>query len=320
MIGPLHFSELTLPDLKNLNKDKTLILFPVGALEDFGPHLPIGFSSFCAESIAEKISLQWHQRHGDWTTILMPAFSAGPQAESGGFALTVRPYVLRDWLIDSCLSLLKLGFYQFACYSGTASPRHLTAIEEASKSFQNRGWAALWKQNFPHRPLKKCVLLSLTSALVKPTDVKNAPFFLTKTDHGGENDTSMALLLSEKTIAFKNSLARCPIEKMQNQPLRLSFGLGWIKSPKSEGGYWGSPAIADPQKAKILLDSQIEKIISKMEEVLIKRKNPQFVFRSWYSILPPNQSYFKAWVLFIAFFVIFSAWITLVVQFSFPEI
>ena len=38
------------------------------------------------------------------------------------------------------------------------------------------------------------------------------------------------------------------------------------------------------------------------------------LFRSWYSILPPNRSFFKAWVLTLMILTIFLAWLLITIR------
>jgi creatinine amidohydrolase/Fe(II)-dependent formamide hydrolase-like protein len=45
----MNFAELTAPEIRALPRDSTLIIAPIAAMEQDGPHLPVstGFRTFC---------------------------------------------------------------------------------------------------------------------------------------------------------------------------------------------------------------------------------------------------------------------------------
>ena len=49
------YSELTVEEIKNLDKGHVVALFPLGAIEQHGFHLPVGTDAFIAENIAKRV-------------------------------------------------------------------------------------------------------------------------------------------------------------------------------------------------------------------------------------------------------------------------
>ncbi len=72
-------------------------------------------------------------------------------------------------------------------------------------------------------------------------------------------------------------------------------------------GYWGDPAHASAEKGKAEIQEALGKVFPKMRAVW-DGVSPHWIFRSWYSILPPNKSLFKAWLLFISIVALIVAW------------
>src|ERR1700722_5441606 len=119
---PLEFSSLTRAKLDALPKQSTVFFFGVGPLEDHGPHLPLGLDLFEASWMCKATAERLEAEKSGWVGVLMPPFAAGLEGNTTELALTVRPHVLRDWLVDTCRSLRALGFQQFVCFSGHLGP------------------------------------------------------------------------------------------------------------------------------------------------------------------------------------------------------
>lgn len=59
----------------------------------------------------------------------------------------------------------------------------------------------------------------------------------------------------------------------------------------------------------------IEDVFSKVQAVL-EGANPESLFRSWYSIVPTNRTFFRAWLLMFGVIIIIAAWVWLNFNFS----
>src|ERR1035437_8002075 len=145
------FSLLKDSDLKALVPDVTLMLFPVGGLEQHGPHLPMGTKILQCREWVDLLVGKLEAQLPSWNFIIMPVLPFTVDTYTTTTALTVRPHVMRDALVDQCDSLKKKGFTQFAAFTSHMTPKQLSAIEDASKIVARRG---------------KYTLMSLSSALV----------------------------------------------------------------------------------------------------------------------------------------------------------
>ncbi len=54
----MRLPELTWPEINALDRERTVVLIPTGAVEQHGPHLPLGTDTFLATAAAEEISAQ----------------------------------------------------------------------------------------------------------------------------------------------------------------------------------------------------------------------------------------------------------------------
>lgn len=301
----LEFETLSANQLKALPIHQTVFFFPVGPLEDHGPHLPIGFDLIEARKLSQMTAQKLESELPGWVGVIMPNAPLGIETNTCEVAITVRSHVLRDWLIDACNGLKRMGFRHFVCFSGHLGPKQLTAIEDAGKIISRRPF--LSRFTFPFLPKNHSIhsqasLVSACSALTSLHDLKQSPFWPDPAEHGGERDTSIALATDPQIVA--NSYASLiTIPRESSALIRL-----FHRTRKKIHGYWGSPALSDPEKGNQILTESIHDLFPKLRAVW-EGTNPNHLFRSWYSILPPNKSFIKGWTL--AILLILMIWIYL---------
>ena len=281
-----EFRLLTAGQIEALSREKTVFFFAVGPLEDHGPHLPVGMDLLEAEKCCALAVTYLEETLPGWTGIVMPAAPLGIDSNTTKIAITVRPHVLRDWLVDACLALIRLGFFHFVCFSGHRGPKQLTAIEEAGKIIRRevayKKITGLFngQNNFP-------TLISANSALVSFKEVMASPFWPDPPEHGGQRDTSVAqIILPNDTLAAEPNQTQISSRWKRN----------WLRRRHKLQGYWGNPNEAKPELGQAALQAQVNDLFPKMRAVW-EGKHPDRLFRSWYSILPLNKSFFKAWLL-----------------------
>ena len=186
---PVEFAKLTASDLRALSPEKTVFFFAAGPLEDHGPHLPLSLDMMQATQLCFSSAQRLEREMPEWKGVLMPAAPLGIESNTQQMAITVRPHVLRDWLVDSCRALNKAGFRHFVCFSGHLGPKQLTAIEDAARIVTKQGM---------FRPRKlRATLISASSAFVAVKDLRHSILFPNPPEHGGQQDTSSALFMRQ---------------------------------------------------------------------------------------------------------------------------
>lgn len=293
---PLEFAKLTAQQIETLPRGETVFFFPVGPMEDHGPHLPVGLDLAVATRLCALTAERLEREQPNWKAVLMPSVALGVEAQTGRIALTVRAHVLRDWLVDSCRSLERQGFCQFVCFSGIIAPRQLAAIEDASR--------LLWKNSFLKSRARRPRLASASSRLVRARSVWHSPFWPTPREHGGAVDTSLSLAIA-RGIVDPMASALPPISRDSS-----AFSHGIQRARGQVSGYWGDPAKATAEQGHLLFTEQVDEVWPQLRAVW-QGAVAHRVFRSWYGILPPNQSFFRSWLLAfgLAFAVLASLWI-----------
>lgn len=279
---PVEFAKLTSEQIKALPSDRTVFFFATGPLEDHGQHLPVSLDLMQATQLCFSAAQRLERELPEWKGVLMPGAPLGVESNTQKIALTVRAHVLRDWLVDSCRSLSKMGYRHFVCFSGHLGPKQLTAIEDAAKIVRKMGLFRPRKQ----RP----ILVSASSALVSAKDLRHSLLFPNPPEHGGELDTSSALFmkqLGDPQLATSLGRVNAPQSIINRGIQRLT---GQVE------GYWGDPSHAQAEAGQKVLLEQLDHVFPKLRAVW-EGSNPNALFRSWYSILLFNKSFFKAWLL-----------------------
>lgn len=298
---PRIFEKLTADELRLLPPDQTVFFFPVGPLEDHGPHLPMGADLLEATRIAELAAERLEKEQPGWTGVVMPATPLGVDSKTSAISIIVRGHVLRDWLVDSCLSLWHAGFRNFVCFSGHLGPRQLTAIEEAGKMLRYRAGRGAISRLMPGRR-NVPILVSASSAMVPEGEVKRSPFWPNPPEHAGKRDTSVALsVFPDQVRPMYSSLP--PLKNDDSNWTRF-----WKRRRRQLSGYWGAPSEAQAELGSEELRKSLDPVFPKLRAVW-EGANPEGLFRSWYSVLPPNRSFFRSWVLAFAVFILMLGWV-----------
>ena len=286
---------------------RRFFFFPVGGLEDHGPHLPLGLDLAEARKLCELAADKLERELPGWTAVLMPSAPLSVSCDTSQIALKVRAYVLRDWLVDSCHALERLKFAHFVCFSGDLGPRQLTAIEEAGKIISRRGpfsMALEWLGRKTRADRPKPSLVSVHSGLISASRVMQSPLWPDPVEHGGRRDTSVALYLG---LVRSDQLDPVALPAQPQAGSRTSRLFDRLRHRRH--GYWGpvSPAEGTTAFGEATLESVVNDAFPKLRACW-EGGNPNFLFRSYYSVFPPNQSFFHGWLLAVCMIALLLAW------------
>jgi creatinine amidohydrolase len=307
----LEFTQMSADQLKSMSRETTVFFFGVGPIEDHGPHLPMQADLVEARALCVRAAERLEREKPGWKGVVMPVVPLGVDSNTTEVAITVRAHVLRDWLVDACRSMMKLGFRHFVCFSGNLGPRQLTAIEDAGKLIAGRSrWLSLLRPGGG-----RGYLVSASSALVSAAEVRRSPLIPKPAEHGGARDTSLLLATQPALMAEAGGVGGLERHAAQiPRPAETVLGssalaLGWKRARRKLAGFWGDPTKASAEQGEQVLKGTLDDIFPKLRAVW-EGANPHLMFRSWYSLIPPNKSFFRAWLLFFAVLLVLMLWIS----------
>jgi len=232
-VSDMELARLTWPEAREAIRTAGVALSPVGAIEQHGPHLPLGTDAFIATRIASDVA----RRDG---RLLLPTIRIGVSGEHRQFwgTLTVTPDDLRDRAIAVARSLASHGLRKLVFVNGHGS--NAAPLEEAARRLREEGTFAFafnWWQS----------IASTLEAL-----------FPDPTAHAGSIETSMML-------AIDRALVRA--DRFDDAGEVTDWGtyvegvlVGFDAADFTEQGNVGDPRRADREKGEAALSAAVDSL------------------------------------------------------------
>ena len=97
-----YYNELTRLEMEQVDKDETVVMIPVGALEQHGNQCPLGTDEIIAEGTARRIKEALDREIPDYPMLIFPLIPVGLSTEHINFcgSVTLKP--------DTFLSLIHI--------------------------------------------------------------------------------------------------------------------------------------------------------------------------------------------------------------------
>lgn len=136
-------ADLTAPQIRALDRARTVVLLPGGVLEEHGPHLPAYTDGYVNAWVTERLAEAIVARPG-WAVLVFPMMPTGDGGfnQAGGrttFPGTygVRTSTLRAIYMDLATELGEQGFRWVFITHGHGSPLHNRALHQAGDYFRD---------------------------------------------------------------------------------------------------------------------------------------------------------------------------------------
>lgn len=238
----MNITELTAADIAALDKEKTVVLVPVGSVEQHGPHLPLGTKCFLSEAVAyEAESLL--KKEGI-IALIAPVFPYMPCQSSFGFpgCFSIGARTFSDALYEIGYSFKREGFAFVYYVNLSISPDALKAVSVAIEDLNTlndfRAYDPMPLWNFsPNEKIEE---------LLKQTGLEPSHEL-----HADIKETSALLALDPSLVqtSLLAQLPRCHV----NPSWEVLKGNFSYQEMGSESGYLGSPDAATPEIGQIFL-------------------------------------------------------------------
>lgn len=225
-----------------------LIIFPVGSMEEHGPHNPLGTDFMVAEATARAIG----ERTGAVVAPVMPIGNADNLMEFPGTA-SIDYELLKDVLVQSCENLIRHGAKKFLFingHGGNTSTIKMVSAELFAKhkimSTQTEWWVIL-----PQISDIQC------------------------NDHGGKHETSVMLYLNENivdmskanTVERKNFTEEIAFDR-QLKYKGAKLNLGFTLDAVTEVGNYGARAEeATKEFGERIVNTYVDYCVELVEEL-----------------------------------------------------
>lgn len=232
-----RWTEYSTDEIPQLVQELPVALLPLGAVEEHGPHLPVGTDILVADRLAERVAA----RTG---VILLPCLHYGQVWSLSRFpgSVGVSETTLRAMLIEIAQSLASQGIRGLAFLSGHLG--NLSAMREAARTLKT-ACPGLIVQTMAYPQLDALQQGILESPRWHPQFV-----------HADEFETSILLALAPEYVRMEKAQAEYP-------PLPPDFAVSpwfWDEFGDRLSGVFGDPTVASADKGHRLLD-RLEEIV-----------------------------------------------------------
>ena len=246
-----YFPDLTGPQVAELLTDRSILVQPLGAIEQHGPHLPLSTDSVVATAVAEAAVAEVGDELDVW---LLPTLEYTTSNEHAWSAGTV-------WL--SATTLLAVLDDLGRCIATTSAKRLVFLNGHGGNS------ALL---NVANRELRLAhgLMTFVTHPGVPPDQGGTSPVDeLGMGVHGGTDETSLMLHLAPNLVNMDLAERRVPEALAMNQYVRFGgrVSFGWMSNDFFPDGYIGDPTAATVELGKQLFEGAVRGFGEALREI-----------------------------------------------------
>jgi len=230
-------ADLTWEEVRDLDRARTVLILPVGAVEAHGPHLPLGSDILIAQAMARAGAARIEAQ--GLGVLILPALSYTSARFGAAFAgtISIQESTVTTLLLDLAREVTRHGFAALALANAHLDPAHVDAIAAAERRARDEGLIPVICPDVSRKPWA----LRLTEE------------FKSGACHAGRYESSIVL-------AVRADLVREGIRKdLPPNPASLSKAIrGGAKTFEEANGkraYFGWPAEATPEEGEGTIDA-----------------------------------------------------------------
>lgn len=237
------WAENTRRDLAAVDADETVVVVPVGAVEQHGAHLPVGTDALIAERIARAVA----ERADEAVAAPALPFGYSPHHRGAPGTISLSSQTYLGVVTDVLGSLVDGGFERIVVVNGHGGNRSL--LKTAASDFRD-------DRNVSVAVLSYWDFVADEVGLIRESPEGGV-------SHGGELETSLVLYLGEELVGDdRDDFVRDDRDGYLRTDL---FGSGAVYYPRhfddlTETGVSGHPSAASREKGERLFERSVEAI------------------------------------------------------------
>jgi len=238
MMMPVHeLAQLTWEEVRDLDREHTLVVLPVGAIEAHGPHLPLDTDVVIATAMARAGARKLATRGR--LVVILPALAYTAASFGAAFhgTLSISAITVTALLVDVARSLSDQGFRLLALANVHLDPEHLTALTEAVK-------LAKADQLLP------IIFPDLTR---KPWGTRLGDEFKSGACHAGQFESS--IVIAERPDGVRETIRASLVANPISLSQAIKAGKRTFDSAGGPRAYFGDPAAATADEGARLIDA-----------------------------------------------------------------
>ncbi|HTF56945.1 MAG TPA: creatininase family protein [Planctomycetota bacterium] len=230
-----HLAELTFPEAEKALKGSTA-LWPIGAIEAHGPHLPLATDAIISEEIARRAAERLST--GKVTVVILPTLAVTPAKFASAFAgtLSLSEGTAAAVVCDVAKSLDRHGVAKLVLVNCHFDPANLKALHAAAEALAS---GVKLKVIFP-------------DVTQKPWASRLPMEFKRGGAHAGSFETSMVMAARPKAVRESERIGLVKVEV--DLGARIREGARTFEDVGASFAYMGDPAVATADEGNVCLD------------------------------------------------------------------
>jgi creatinine amidohydrolase len=228
-------AECTTEDVRRLARRRdALVLLPLGAIEQHGPHLPLAVDWLGAEALARAVAP--HLERAGYRCVLAPSlpYGASPLAADWSGTVSLRAGTLCRVVVEILEGLAGHGFARFVLVNYQADPGHLAAMAAIKRTVERRRGRRVLFAGFAPTPSPAMFDPRVRALLRSPRPELEW--------HSGELETAVMLAVAPRLV--RHAVARRLPASWVDWRAALRRGTTFRRMHPRGRGYFGAPAVA----------------------------------------------------------------------------
>ena len=247
-----HWEHLTTDDFARLDKDRTVVILPVGAIEQHGPHLPVCVDAAIASGIVEHALTLLP---ADAPVCVLPTQPVGKSDEHVGYpgTLTLSATTILALWTDILESVARSGFRKVLLFNAHGGQRQLLSVVARDLRIR-RGMLVVGIGYYD---------LGYPESLFPPEEIQYGI-------HGGMIETSVMLALHPDLVRMEHAGAftSSQVELAELFPSLGRVGFGWHMRDLHADGACGDARGADASMGRRLLDHAARELVGVLLDMI----------------------------------------------------
>lgn len=246
-----RYEDLTGPEVADAISPSSILLLPIGAVEQHGPHLPMSVDHVIAHETASAICAEVGDDLDIWQLPTLSISKSNEHAWSAG-TLWLSPATMSAVLRDIARSIVSTGAQRLVLLNGHGgNTTHLgTTLRELRLEFGLK--------TFLMHP-----------ALPPAYGGSSNEHELQMGIHGGHDETSVFMHLRPELVDLSRAERKVPEGLATNRHVTFggSVSFGWLSNDFDDAGYIGDPTGANAADGKRLFKHAVSGLSEAMAEV-----------------------------------------------------
>ncbi|MGG1517907.1 creatininase family protein [Paenibacillus oryzisoli] len=241
---------LTSRQVKELPKDDALVILPVGAVEQHGPHLPVMTDTLIGEATLTAALEKLDEDEQVW---LLPPVSYGKSNEHLGLpgTISLSAATLQGIILDIADSLHRSGFERLLLFNTHGG--NVDLLNMVSREIRIRS--------------------GMTVFYLSPSSLGGAEGLIDAEEmeygiHGGDYETSLVLSIKPNWVQQQHAVREIP--RMSGYDFLTMEGkirFAWHMSDISSSGIAGDATVATSDKGRIIMDRVTDTLAKALKEL-----------------------------------------------------